>query len=369
MAQIQAGVTYVNGGQVNATNLNAHVNNAVLVPGAISDQAAAASCTTADSVLILQSGALKKATLTQVQAVADLTPYLLRSGASPMTGELTLSSSLPAATLSAASKGYVDTGLATKQASLGFTPVNKAGDTSVGPIALAADPVSALQVTTKQYVDTGLATKQASLGFTPVNKAGDTGVGPLALAADPAQPLEAATKQYVDTGLATKQATLGFTPLNKAGDTMTGLLVLSGDATANLNPVTKQQLDASTSVRTWVNFNGGKNTSGVLDVTGVVTNTSRLIRGSLNVASVVRNGVGDYTINFTAPLVDTNYLIIGSGSWGSQQAGIAFIQIFPDINAAGTYSPHTTSSCRIISVDALSGPTFDAENIYISIIR
>ena len=68
MAQIQAGITYADGAQVNATNLNAHVNNAVLVPGVISTQAAATSCTAGDSLLILQSGALKQATLAQVQA-------------------------------------------------------------------------------------------------------------------------------------------------------------------------------------------------------------------------------------------------------------------------------------------------------------
>jgi hypothetical protein len=200
MAQIQSGITYANGAQVNATNLNAHVNNAVLVPGAISDQAAAASCTTADNLLILQSGTLKKATIAQVQTsiAPDLSAYVNKNGSVAMTGELTLSSSTPAATLSAASKGYVDTGLATKQASLGFTPINKAGDTGVGSIALAADPVSALQVTTKQYVDTGLATKQASLGFTPVNKAGDTMTGTLTLAANPVLPAQASTKAYVD---------------------------------------------------------------------------------------------------------------------------------------------------------------------------
>ena len=144
MAQIQAGVTYATGGQVTATNLNAHVNNAVLVPGAISDQAAAASCTTSDSVLILQSGALKKATIAQVQTsiAPDLTAYVNKNGSVAMTGELTLSSSTPAGSLSAASKTYVDTslstGLATKQNTLGFTPVNKAGDTLTGALLLAA---------------------------------------------------------------------------------------------------------------------------------------------------------------------------------------------------------------------------------------
>ena len=208
MADIQSGIIYADGGQVTAVNLNAHVNNATLVPGVINDRTAVTSVTGTDSLLVLQAGQLRKSTITQVQtAIApDLTPYINKNGSVAMTAELTLSSNLPAGALSAASKQYVDTGLATKQASLGFTPINKAGDTGVGPLALSIDPVSALQVTTKQYVDTGLATKQASLGFTPINKAGDTGVGSLTigvgntltLAADPALPLQASTKAYVD---------------------------------------------------------------------------------------------------------------------------------------------------------------------------
>lgn len=196
MPQIQAGVTYATGAQVTATNLNAHVNNAVLVPGAISDQPSASSTTAADSVLLLQGGALKKATLTQLQTgiTPDLTNYIQRNGSVSMTGELTLSSSTPVNALSAASKGYVDT----KQAALGYTPVNKAGDTMLGALTLAADPVSALQAATKQYADT----KQSALGFTPVNKAGDTMTGALTLAADPASALQASTKQYVDTQIA-----------------------------------------------------------------------------------------------------------------------------------------------------------------------
>ena len=192
MAQIQAGVTYATGAQVTATNLNAHVNNAVLVPGAISDQTAASSSTSADSVLLLQSGVLKKATLAQLQGgvVPDTANYVQKDGSVAMTGELTLSSSTPVAALSAASKGYVDT----KQTALGFTPVNKAGDTGVGPIALSVDPVSALQVTTKQYVDAASALK-ASL-------AGATFTGAVTLAANPASDLQASTKQYVDTQIA-----------------------------------------------------------------------------------------------------------------------------------------------------------------------
>jgi hypothetical protein len=226
MAQIQAGVTYANGGQVNATNLNAHVNNAVLVPGAINDQTAAASCTTSDSVLILQSGALKKATLTQVQTsiAPDLSAYVNRNGSVAMTGELTLSSSTPSAALSAASKGYVDTGLATKQATIGYTPANKAGDTFTGAVVLNADPSVALGAATKQYVDAAVAPK--------ANLSGATFTGSVVLQADPAVALGAATKQYVDTQTSASNLPAGAIMAFYRNAAPTGWLECNGQSAA-----------------------------------------------------------------------------------------------------------------------------------------
>lgn len=198
MAQIQAGTVYVDGAQVTATNLNAHVNNAVLVPGAISDQAAAASVASTDSVLLLQSNSLKKATVSQLIPGA-----IVRDGSVSMTGDLILANSSPQSALAAASKGYADT----KQSALGYTPVNKAGDTMTGLLTLSGDPVNPLHAASKQYTDT----KQAALGYTPVNKAGDTMTGALVLPGNPASNLEAAPKQYVDTQIATRIPTGGAT--------------------------------------------------------------------------------------------------------------------------------------------------------------
>ena len=48
--------------------------------------------------------------------------------------------------------------------------------------------------------------------------------------------------------------------------------------------------------RAWVNFNG----------TGTVA-----IRASGNVSSITDNGVGNYTVNFTTAIQDTNYSAIG----------------------------------------------------------
>lgn len=61
-----------------------------------------------------------------------------------------------------------------------------------------SDLLVASQKATKTYVDNGLLTKQNVLGYTPVDKGGDTMIGNLILNADPSTGLQAATKQYVD---------------------------------------------------------------------------------------------------------------------------------------------------------------------------
>ena len=55
----------------------------------------------------------------------------------------------------------------------------------------------------------------------------------------------------------------------------------------------------SYSVRTWVNLNGD----------GTIA-----IRDSGNVSSLVDNGTGDYTVNFTTNMSGTNYAVIGSSN-------------------------------------------------------
>ena len=57
--------------------------------------------------------------------------------------------------------------------------------------------------------------------------------------------------------------------------------------------------------RAWVNFNG----------TGTVA-----IRGSGNVSSITDNGVGDYTVNFTAAMQDINYSVVGSGNLNNAES-------------------------------------------------
>jgi hypothetical protein len=76
--------------------------------------------------------------------------------------------------------------------------------------------------------------------------------------------------------------------------------------------------------RAWVNFNGV---------------TTATIRGSFNVSSVTRNTTGDFTINFTNAMADTNYSYIGVGRRNSATPLIIAFSI-PNTTA---YDPLTTS--------------------------
>jgi len=79
--------------------------------------------------------------------------------------------------------------------------------------------------------------------------------------------------------------------------TTSGSLTLSG--TVSVAALSTASGSApSYSARAWVNFNG----------IGTVA-----IRGSGNVSSITDNGTGDYTVNFTTAMPDTNYCGVGSG--------------------------------------------------------
>lgn len=116
--QIKKGTTYVDypapgTNQVTAANLNAHVDNAELLPGAISAQNES-SPQGNDYILAARGAALFKYTINSIRDLLS-TYFPLRSGSS-MTGELILSSSVPSAANVAASKGYVDSTAAAAEA-------------------------------------------------------------------------------------------------------------------------------------------------------------------------------------------------------------------------------------------------------------
>ena len=101
--------------------------------------------------------------------------------------------------------------------------------------------------------------------------------------------------------------------------------------------------------RAWVNFNG----------TGTVA-----IRASGNVSSITDNGVGDYSMNFTTAMADTNYAAVSSGQLDN--SGAANGDVITGAYRSAT--SHATTSYRTSCVNS-GGSTTDPVSYDIAIFR
>jgi hypothetical protein len=136
---------------------------------------------------------------------------------------------------------------------------------------------------------------------------------------------------------------------------------LTGNVTGNADTATNFSTTTGSApayaCRAWVNFDGTRDTTGAVST----ANTNRLIRASGNVASVLRNGLGDYTITFTTAMSDANYAVSGN-----------CIQL---INSGSTgcvsikYATSLSSSSFTIVTKNDSGTSADAEITSIAIFR
>jgi hypothetical protein len=84
------------------------------------------------------------------------------------------------------------------------------------------------------------------------------------------------------------------------------------------------------SAKAWVNYNG----------------IGATIRGSYNVSSVTLNSAGDYTLNFTNALADTNYAIVATTVNLPGNYTMAMSVLMSNSTTPTLYS---TTACRIQS--------------------
>lgn len=101
------------------------------------------------------------------------------------------------------------------------------------------------------------------------------------------------------------------------------------------------------SAKAWINYKG---------------TTTQSIRASYNVSSVTYNGTGDYTINMTNALTDTNYALSALAGRTSTNATNLCIA---DMSSS---TPRTTSSFRV-NITTGSGPAYESEYIGICVFR
>ncbi len=100
--------------------------------------------------------------------------------------------------------------------------------------------------------------------------------------------------------------------------------------------------------RAWVNFNG----------TGTPT-----IRSGGNISSIIDNGTGDYTVNFTSTMPDANYAGVCSTSWDST-AGNNVALAGPTHNGI-----KTASAYQVVTVNPNSSARLDPTFLNVAIFR
>ena len=155
------------------------------------------------------------------------------------------------------------------------------------------------------------------------------------------------------------------TVLSKSGTTVSvdsGLNIKpafsSLDSSASNGPTSGTAVTKDTSApifgcRAWVNFDGTSTTS-------ISGEDCCAIRASGNVSKVVRNGTGDYTVNFTTAMEDANYAIVGSNVGSDSSNYYSFVA------ARGTAL--SASSCRFYLIHH-AGSINDMNYVHIAVFR
>lgn len=99
---------------------------------------------------------------------------------------------------------------------------------------------------------------------------------------------------------------------------------------------------------------------------GRFNGTNGTIASSSNVASVVRNAVGDYTITFTNALIDTNYLVLGNCSTFAIAWGVGVTPFAVPSAPTTRVAPTTT----VFKLGVCSNNTaYDSLDVFFIVIR
>jgi hypothetical protein len=251
----------------------------------------------------------------------------------------------------------INTAISGKQASLTFSSpmVNTAGAVSMPQSSSSVDGY----LSSSDW--NNFSGKQASLGYTPVNKVGDTMTGLLLLSANPVNVLGAVTKQYVDSINTTLTAAINGK--QGSGSYISGL---TGDVSATgSGSVVTTLATVNSNVGTF----GSASTSSVFTVNGKGLITSASNPSILIGESQVTGLASDLAIkaplaspSFTGTLSAGNVSASGfisasnfSGNSSGTNSGDQTITLTGNVTGSGTGSFATTIAASAVTNSMLSG--------------
>ena len=375
MPQLQRGTNYQTGDQVTADNLNNHVSNATIRPEIITDQPSAPSVNGADSILLLQGGSLRGATIAQVTGAVG--GFMKLDGSTQMQGQLLLASTAAPPSLSAAvPRAYVEA-LAAGGTAGYSTLVPRAGQVEItGSVTMAApafisqavDGPSPNALARMGWVTQQISSLTAQSAFaahtatinahnvtatllgvgayenvnpvnlpittaaqaaldTKLNLSGGTLTGNLGLpAGDPTVPTQATNKSYVDARDNLKLNLTGGTITGPVNFTSSAVLSLTADVqTAQNSAITRSQFEAlpqaqRTRIVASATFSTSNTTANTLSETEFIPVTIERVGGAsflyVNYSSVA-NSNPEY-VNASRPFFQVGQYVCFKGQTGVQ---------------------------------------------------
>ena len=84
--------------------------------------------------------------------------------------------------------------------------------------------------------------------------------------------------------------------------------------------------------KAWVNF-------------GEPTGSTFVIKNSFNISSITKNSTGDFTLNFTSPMSNTNYIVVGSGTDSTSNDYPSMVVV--SMTTSTTYDLKSTTQVRV----------------------
>jgi len=110
----------------------------------------------------------------------------------------------------------------------------------------------------------------------------------------------------------------------------------------------------ATKERAFVNFNG----------------SNGAIRASYNVSSITRNATGDYTLNFTSAMPDTNYVATAMPlSWNTNVFYATAMMIMGAVQTGGGATLMSTTQLRVMTGLGSNAGAFDHQVVSIAVFR
>jgi len=311
--------TFATGGTVTAADLHNLVDGTDIYPALITDQGNLSTVSTADKLLIADVDDTVNAKSTTVQnlfddalsggtytsaAVSGQLSYGTATGnrtvstsATITTGTIpNLTAGTTTGTAASFTSGTLTTGLI-QTGTFGTTTSTAAAITTgtipnltIGSTTATAGTVTSLTSSTAS-ITTGTITKLTTTLAGDFTISGGTGtLGTTGVTAGTYGTNTSAVTLTLDAkGRVTTVSTSAISSTPEDGSITYAKLSTSGTESDNV---------AKRTAKAWVNFNG----------TGTVS-----IRDDFNVSSITDNGTGNYTMNFSSALPDTNYMAIHQG--------------------------------------------------------